>query len=238
MILAAGLGTRMRPLTDDAPKPMLQVGGKPLIEHHLERLAAAGVQGVVVNLFHLGGQIQEALGSGRHGMRIRYSREAILLGSGGGIIKALPLLQGDRFIAVNADVWTDFDYNRLSRQAADGVDGHRRLGHLVLVGEAGHNPQGDFYLDGDGLVHHQQPGGGSSARGELRNDARRLTFSGISLLHKNLFRNMQIQPRPLAPILQAAMPDGRISGELYSGRWMDIGTPKRLEEANATANAR
>ena len=235
MILAAGLGRRMRPLTDDTPKTLLKVNGKPLIEHHIERLAAAGVGTVVINLFHLGGRIQEALGTLHSGVRIRYSREAVLLGTGGGIIKALPLLEDESFIVLNGDVWTDFDYSRLQP-----VDGESRLGHLVLVNEAG-DSEGDFYLDADGRVHkdppaaREQAGDDSSTADVADTTNTPLTFSGISVLHKNLFRDMTIQTRPLAPMLKEAMQGGCITGEIHAGLWMDIGTPDRLKEANLTA---
>ena len=230
MILSAGKGSRMRPLTDKLPKPMLEVAGRPLIEHHLERLAAAGVDGVVINLHHLGKKIQDAMGTARYGMRIRYSQEAILLGTGGGIVKALPLLEGDWFITVNADVWTDYDYSRLRRMPAErsdasaGDNGAGFLGHLILVADATHNPQGDFYLDSAGLVHKDPP--------EAGGEARRLTFSGISLLHRDLFSGLKIQARPLTPLLHEAMGQGRISGDFHAGRWLDVGTPQRLKQAN------
>jgi|TARA_B100001093_G_scaffold512078_1_gene581270 MurNAc alpha-1-phosphate uridylyltransferase len=217
MILAAGLGKRMQPLTANTPKPLLKVGGQTLIEHQIERLKAGGVTGVVINHFYLGGMIEEHLRDGsRLGIEISYSREPIRLETAGGIIKALPKLKDDSFIVVNADLWTDFDYSAL-----EPLDGNDRLAHLVLVKNAEHNPDGDFYLDEQGGVHED-----SEARDE------RLTFSGISVMHKNLFENMPIQPRSVVPLLQEAMPQNKVSGEIYEGTWIDVGTPERLQEVN------
>ncbi len=217
MILAAGMGKRMQPLTADLPKPLLTVGDKTLIEHQLERLIAGGVTAVVINHFYLGRMIEEALGDGsRYGIKISYSREAIRLETAGGIIKALPQLKDDCFIVVNADIWTDFDFSTLQP-----VDGKDCLAHLVLVENAEHNPHGDFYIDENNRVHEDH-----SAR-DLR-----LTFSGISVIHKNLFAKLPIQPRSIVPLLQEAMTKDLISGEVHSGEWKDIGTPERLQEIN------
>mgnify|MGYP003669774323 CR=1 FL=1 len=218
MILAAGLGKRMRPLTADLPKPLLKVGDKTLIEHQIERLVAAGITGVVINHFYLGGMIEQQLGKGsRYGTCISYSREPIRLETGGGIIKALPQLIDDCFIVVNADIWTDFDFATL-----EPVDGVERLAHLVLVENAEHNPHGDFNIDDKGKVHEDH-----SARDQ------RLTFSGISVLHKNLFSGYPIQPRSMVPLLREAMLTEQVSGEVFEGLWIDIGTPERLQEVNA-----
>jgi N-acetyl-alpha-D-muramate 1-phosphate uridylyltransferase len=222
MILAAGLGKRMQPLTADLPKPLLKVADKTLIEYQIERLVAAGVTGIVINHFYLGDMIEALLGDGsRYGTSISYSKEAIRLETAGGIIKALPKLEEDCFIVVNADIWTDFDFASL--QPVDGVD---RLAHLVLVENADHNPHGDFYIDDNGRVHEDH-------------DARdkRLTFSGISVMHKNLFKNLPIQPRSTVPLLQEAMLRDQVSGEVYEGLWMDIGTPQRLQEINSIVQA-
>ena len=217
MILAAGMGKRMQPLTADLPKPLLTVGDKTLIEHQIERLIAGGVTGVVINHFYLGSMIEEALGdASQFGIDISYSREAIRLETAGGIIKSLPQLKDDSFIVVNADIWTDFDFSTL--QAVDGVD---RLAHLVLVENADHNPHGDFSIDDDGRVHEDH-----SARDK------RLTFSGISVMHKNLFAGLPIQPCSTVPLLQQAMAQNRVSGEIHAGEWKDIGTPERLQEIN------
>ncbi|PCI76811.1 MAG: mannose-1-phosphate guanylyltransferase [SAR86 cluster bacterium] len=222
MILAAGLGKRMQPLTADLPKPLLKVGSKTLIEHQIERLVAGGVTGIVINHFYLGGMIEELLGNGsRYGTSISYSKEAIRLETAGGIIKALPQLQDDCFLVVNADIWTDFNFASL--EPVDGID---RLAHLVLVENADHHPHGDFYIDEKGRVHEDH-----SSRDQ------RLTFSGISVMHKNLFRDYPIQPRSHVPLLQEAMLVEQVSGEVYEGLWMDIGTPARLKEVNALRDA-
>jgi MurNAc alpha-1-phosphate uridylyltransferase len=218
MILAAGLGKRMRPLTDKLPKPLLKVGNKTLIEHQIERLVAAGVTGVVINHYYLGSMIEAVLGSGsQYGIDISYSKESVRLETAGGIIKSLPKLKDDSFIVVNADIWTDFDFSSL--QPLDGIS---RVAHLVLVENVEHNPHGDFYIDDAGKVHEEH-----TARDK------RLTFSGISVLHKKMFEGYPIQPLPLVPLLQEAMLEERVSGEVHRGMWMDIGTPERLQEVNA-----
>ncbi len=222
MILAAGLGKRMQPLTADLPKPLLKVADKSLIEHQLDRLAAAGVESVVINHFYLGNMIEEALGDGsQFGLEIQYSKEAIRLETAGGIIKALPKLKDDSFIVVNSDIWTDFDFSTLQE-----VDGEDRLAHLVLVENADHNPHGDFYIDDNGRVHEDHDAA----------DAR-LTFSGISVMHKNLFKDLPIQPRSFVPLLQEAMQADKVSGEVHTGLWIDVGTPERLQEVNKLAQA-
>ena len=222
MILAAGLGKRMRPLTANLPKPLLKVRGKPLIEHQIEKLVAAGVSGIVINHFYLGDMIEAAVGDGkRFGVEISYSRETTRLDTAGGIIKSLSQLQDDSFIVVNADIWTDFEFSRL--QAVDGKD---RLAHLVLVDDADHNPYGDFYIDDVGRVHEDH-----STRDQ------KLTFSGISVLHKKLFTGLSIEPLSVVPLLQAAMAENRVSGVIHPGLWMDIGTPERLLKVNALASA-
>ena len=222
MILAAGLGKRMQPLTANLPKPLLKVRGKPLIEHQIEKLVAAGVSGIVINHFYLGDMIEAAVGDGkRFGVEISYSRETTRLDTAGGIIKSLSQLQDDSFIVVNADIWTDFEFSRL--QAVDGKD---RLAHLVLVDDADHNPYGDFYIDEVGRVHEDH-----STRDQ------KLTFSGISVLHKKLFTGLSIEPLSVVPLLQAAMAENRVSGVIHPGLWMDIGTPERLLKVNALASA-
>lgn len=217
MILAAGLGKRMQPLTANTPKPLLKVGDKTLIEHQIEKLAKAGVEAGVINHFYLGGLIERELGDGsRYGLPLSYSREAILLDTAGGIIKCLPKLKDDSFIVVNADIWTDFDYSRLQP-----VDGENSLAHLVMVSNADHNPHGDFCIDDDGKVH-DNPGP----------DQERLTFSGISVLHKNLFSGFPIQPRSVVPLLKEAMKQNKVTGEHFTGEWVDVGTPERLADVN------
>ena len=222
MILAAGMGKRMRPLTDNIPKPLLKVGDKTLIEYQIERLVAGGVTGIVINHFYLGSMIEEALGDGsQFGIEISYSREPVRLETAGGIIKALPILKDDSFIIVNADVWTDFDFSTLQP-----VDGKDWLAHLVLVANSEHHPHGDFHLDNTGRVNE-----GNSTPNE------RLTFSGISVLHKNLFSGYPIQPRSVIPLLRQAMSHNRVSGEIHAGIWIDVGTPKRLGEVSTLVSA-
>jgi len=213
MILAAGRGERMRPLTDRIPKPLLPVAGRPLIQHHIEALAQAGFGELVINHAHLGDQIEQALGDGsRWGMQINYSPEpAGALETGGGIFQALPLLGAAPFVVVNGDIWTDYDFSHLLLP-------ENSLAHLVLVDNPVHNPEGDFSL-ADGLV--------SEGPGE------RLTFSGIGVYHPDLFANCRPGAFPLAPLLKTAMAQGRVSGEYYRGRWVDVGTPERLAEINA-----
>ena len=218
MILAAGLGKRMHPLTANKPKPLLKVGDKTVIEYQIERLVQGGITGVVINHFYLGTMIEEALGDGsQFDIEILYSKEPIRLETAGGIIKSLPKLKDDSFIVVNADIWTDFDFSRL--QPLDGKD---RIAHLVLVENAEHNPHGDFYIDESRKVHEDH---------EARD--KRLTFSGISVMHKMLFEGFPIQPRSTIPLLQEAMAKNLVSGEIYDGLWIDVGTPERLNEVNA-----
>ncbi len=214
IILAAGLGTRMRPLTDTLPKPLLRVGGTPLIAHHLERLAAAGVEEVVVNLAYQGEQLAAYLGDGaRWGLRLQLSREAEPLETGGGILQALGLLQPDAdtpFLVVNGDVWCDYPMASLVAQA-----GFTGLAHLVLVANPEHHPQGDFTLNGDRVLE------GDAQRGTL-------TFSGLSLLRPALFAGCRPGIFKLAPLLRRAIAEGQVRGEYWPGRWVDVGTPQRL----------
>lgn len=210
MILAAGRGERMRPLTDCTPKPLLEAGGNPLIVHHLRALQKAGVTNLVINHAHLGKQIEDYLGTGEQfGVNIRYSPEGegAALETGGGIYKALPLLGKEPFLVVNADVWTDMDYAGL---AIGDVDAH-----LILVNNPEHNLQGDFALS-DGKVHQH----GSA----------KLTFSGIGIYRPELFAGCKPGKFPLAPILREAMDHNRVSGELFTGHWIDVGTPQRLQQ--------
>jgi len=217
IVLAAGVGKRLQPLTDSVPKALLEVGGRTLIECQLERLARGGVKRVAINLFHLGELVCEALGDGsRFGLEIAWSAEQRLLDTAGGIIQAWPLLGGDAAIVTNADVWTDFDYAGLQR-----VDGKATLAHLVLVPNPPSHPQGDFFLGDDGRV--------SAAGGA----GQRLTFAGLSVLHRKLFAGLVPEPLPLAPLLRSAMAQGRVSGERHDGDWVDVGTPERLAELNS-----
>lgn len=211
MILAAGRGERMRPLTDATPKPLLKAAGKALIDYHLENLAAAGIADVVVNLSHLGSQIRAALGDGsRYGVSIRYSDEGVpALETGGGILEALPLLGPGPFIVVNGDVWTDYRY-------ADLPAGPDDLAHLVMVANPDHHPRGDFVLN-DGRVRTDGPGA-------------RYTFSGIGVYRPELFAGRTTGRFPLAPLLREAMAADRVGGEYYGGHWLDVGTPQRLRD--------
>ena len=212
LIFAAGRGERMRPLTDATPKPLLEAGGKHLIEWHLENLARAGVREVVINTSHLAGQFADALGDGsRWGLRIAYSYEGPEpLETGGGMLRALPLLGADPFIAVNGDIWTDFDFSTLPQNP-------QGLAHLVLVDNPAQHPHGDFALE-HGLVR----------------DAPRLTFAGIGVYHPELLRGQKPGRFGVVPILRAAMRDGKISGERHRGAWSHIGTPALLADLRAT----
>lgn len=222
MILAAGRGQRMRPLTDAKPKPLLEAGGQPLIQHHIERLAAAGVRELVINLAWRGSMIREALGDGsRLGVSIAYSDEGdAALETGGGIFKALPLLGAAPFLIVNGDVWTDYPFARLVERFRDSDLGRQgeALGHLVLVPNPPQHAQGDFGLSG-GRVTEEQEGRG--------------TYSGIAVYAPQFFAGCAPGAFKLLPLLQAAIRDGRLSGERYQGRWFDIGTPQRLAELDA-----
>ena len=225
LIFAAGLGERMRPLTDSTPKPLLAVGGKRLIEWHLEKLAALGIEDVVVNTSWLAEQFPDTLGNGaRWNLRIAYAYEGgTPLETGGGMLNALPLLGDDPFLLVNGDVWTDYDFGRLPREPAG-------LAHLVMVDRPPQATHGDFALDDAGCVR---------ADGEHK-----LTYSGIGIYRPQLLdgwndivREPAIangKPRfPLAPILRAHMPAGAITGEHHRGRWTDVGTPERLARLDA-----
>lgn len=217
MILAAGRGERMRPLTDAHPKPLLKIGGKTLLEHHLENLAAAGFRDVVINTAWLGEQIPAYIGDGsRWGLGIAYSHEGWpALETGGGIYKALPLLGPEPFLVVNGDVWTDW---RPSKPELPAQWTAKTLAHLVLVPNPPHHLKGDFCLE-QGWVSEQ--------------GAQRHTYSGIGFYHPTLFEGCSPGAFKLAPLLFAAAADARVSGELYQGRWYDIGTPQRLAELDA-----
>ena len=213
MLLAAGRGERMRPLTDHTPKPLLPVAGKPLIAWHLQRLSAAGIQDVVINLSWLGQAISDALGDGSaHGVRVHYSREPWpALETGGGIRAALPLLGPDPFLLVNGDVYADVDFQSLQLKPGD-------LAQLVLVSNPEHHPRGDFWLDGGRIT---------TAGGE------RLTYSGIGILHPGLLSEADPGRFPLLPWLLKAQQAGRLGGQRHDGLWMDVGTPERLAQLDA-----
>ncbi len=216
MILAAGLGTRMRPLTLTTPKPLLPVAGKPLIEYHIERLVAAGVTEIVINHAWLGEQLEAYIGDGRRfGAVVHWSAEAEPLETGGGIFKALPLLSesGEPFLLVNGDLFTNYPLVQLVNHRLEP----QYLAHLVMVANPEHNLAGDFQLQ-QGRVTEQ-------------GDAK-LTFSGLSLILPQLFDGCLAGKFPLAPLLRKAMQSGRVSGEHFTGYWRDIGTPERLQDVS------
>ncbi len=238
MILAAGLGTRMKPLTDHTPKPLLQAAGKPLIQYHIEGLVKAGIKDIVINTSWLGSQIEQFLGDGSaFGARIHCSHEETPLETAGGIIKALPLLVSgltestsdltetnnseDYFIVINGDVWTDFNYKELISifDNLQRTPHSSLLAHLVMVSNPPQHPKGDFYLFTDGVLSNKPP---------ETNNSEKLTFSGISLLNKNLFNQCHNEIAPLAPLLRDAMKNHQVTGHKASCTWMDIGTPERL----------
>lgn len=227
MILAAGRGERMRPLTDHTPKPLLEVAGTPLIGWHLRRLRQAGFTEIVINHAWLGQQIEDTLKDGSdYGVRIAYSPErAGGLETAGGIATALPLLGDDPFLVVNGDVLTDIDF-QAARLAAQHMQEHNLLAHLWLVDNPPHHPEGDFGLLSDGLVS------ASSADGQA------LTFSGVGVYHPTLFKDTPAhQAAKLAPLLRQAMSQSQISGERHNGLWLDVGTVERLQEADRIAQS-
>lgn len=212
MILAAGRGERMRPLTDAMPKPLLKVLGKPLIEYCLENLAAAGFTELVINVAYRGRQIMDYCGDGsRWGVSIQYSDEGeVALETAGGIAKALPLLGNEPFLVINADIVCDYPLAELRNRTI-------ALAHLILIDNPPHHPLGDFCLQDSGLL---------SLDGEEK-----LTFSGIGVYHPTLFVGVAVdQPLKLRPVLSGAMSQGGVSGEYFNGLWLDIGTPERLQE--------
>lgn len=216
MILAAGLGTRMRPLTDHMPKPMLRVAGVPLIEHHVRRLVAAGITEIVINHAYLGEQIEQYLETGeRLGCRIYYSREGEPLDTGGGIFRALPLLGDQPFLALNSDAWTDYPLQNL-------LNMNPTHAHLVLTDNPPQHPHGDFYLQADGLVRAEGAG-------------RKLTWTGLRVLNPTLFAGCSDGVFSIVPLLKKTMVEGLVTGEYYEGQWLDVGTPERLQEANRLA---
>lgn len=218
IVLAAGRGERMRPLTDDRPKPLLEAGGLALIDWHLFALAAAGIREVVVNLAWQGARLREHVGSGeRYGLAVTWSDEgAEALETGGGIHRALPWLGPGPFLVVNGDVWTDYPLGRLALPAG-------ALAHLVLVDNPSHHPQGDFSLD---------------AAGRLGRGAPRLTYAGLGAYHPDLFAGCRPGKFPLAPLLDAAIAAGQATGEHHRGAWFDVGTPARLAELDGRLRRR
>ncbi len=208
MILAAGRGERMRPLTDDLPKPLLRVNGQMLIEYHIKALAQAGIKEIVINLAYLGNMIKEALGNGdKYNVRIIYSEEGEALETGGGIFKALPHLGPEPFLVVNGDIWTDYDFESIVNRKID-------LAHLVLVKNPQHHSNGDFTLKQNLVLN---------LKGEESN-----TFSGMGIYHPDLFAQCKAGKFQLANLLYKAMEQQLCTGEIYKGLWFDIGTPERF----------
>lgn len=227
MVLAAGRGERMRPLTLDRPKPLLEVAGLPLIVHHLHALAMAGFREVVVNVSWLGEQIRAALGDGsRYNVRIEYSDEGPEpLETGGGIFRALPLLGPAPFLVLNGDIWTDYPYAKLRGSLLPDD-----LAQLVLVPNPAHNERGDFVLSEGRIVEPaREPGKEGGRRGGGEQGAR-LTFSGVGVYRPQLFEGCEDGIFKLAPLIRSAARAGRVGGELHDGEWLDIGTPQRLAE--------
>ena len=218
MILAAGRGERMRPLTDHTPKPLLQAGGKPLIVWHIERLVAAGMPDIVINCAWLGEQLQAALGDGtRYGARLQWSPEAPALETAGGIARALSRLGPDPFLVVNGDVWCDWDFG-LARERAAAMSMADAQAWLLLVDNPEHNPTGDFGLDATGRVLAAAPAQST------------FTFSGIGVYSPGLFAETPVdRPAALAPLLRRAIDNQGVVGSRHRGWWMDIGTPQRLQ---------
>ena len=217
MILAAGRGERMRPLTDLLPKPLLAVGGKPLIVHHIEKLKAAGVTELVINHAWLGHKLVESLGDGSAlGVTIHWSAEESALETAGGIVQALPLLGAEPFLVINGDTWLDLDYHTLVSQPL-GDD----LAHLWLVPNPPQHPSGDFALEGGRVM-----------------DTPAFTFSGVGLYDPAAFAGLAGGARKLAPLLRAWMAQGRVGGSLLAGEWRDIGTVDRLRELDDQLQAR
>ncbi|RBP50915.1 N-acetylmuramate alpha-1-phosphate uridylyltransferase MurU [Arenicella xantha] len=223
VLLAAGRGARMRPLTDTTPKPLLTVGPRTLIEHHLSKLASLGFKNVVINTAHLAEQFPAKLGDGaQYGLSIQYSDESQFgaLETAGGLQHAVPLIHSDPFLVINSDIWTDFDFTVLLRPL--GV-----LGRLVMVNNPAHNQRGDFVLKQDGYLdvmpEHTTTG---------------LTFSGIALYHKAMFAPLPHGKQALAPLLRNCMKTQQLEGIQHTGKWVDVGTPERLEQLNQTYKIR
>jgi len=217
MLLAAGRGERLRPITDSLPKPLVQVRGRALIAWHLAALARAGIREVVINLSWLSGQLRAALGDGRDfGVRITWSDEGpIALEPGGGIFRAVPMLGPGPFLVVSGDVWTDVDFGRLALED----DAHA---HLVLIPNPAHHPRGDFALEGDRVVDR---------------DSERFTYSGVGVYRPEFFAGCSPGRFPLLPLLNRAIAAGRVRGEVHRGDWCDVGTPERLASLEARLRA-
>ena len=221
MILAAGRGERMRPLTDHTPKPLLEVGGKPLIQWHIEKLVKAGITDIVINHAWLGHKIEAALGNGQaFGACLHYSAESVALETAGGIAKALPLLGTDPFLVINGDVWCDWPMT-MAQDHAKQITLQNCSAWLLLVDNPTHHPEGDFHLENSGYVHL-----GPTAVPEPK-----LTFAGVGIYSPELFREIPVnQPAPLAPLLKKSMLNRQVIGSHYNGHWVDVGTPQRLAD--------
>jgi MurNAc alpha-1-phosphate uridylyltransferase len=243
MLLAAGRGTRMQPLTDHTPKPLLKVGGKPLIVWHLERLAVAGFKDIVINHAWLGAQIESFLGTGTHwGLNITYSAETRALETAGGIAQALPHLGDKPFLVMNADVWCDWHPTEAFKVQKQLEKNPKLLAWLLLVDNPPFHPDGDFYFDTNGIVKYEQAkqfatsnGAESSASSNpqqgLNKMVPRLTFSGIGVYKPELFESTERnQPAKLAPLLKHAMTQQQVIGEKHTSKWVDVGTPERLAQ--------
>lgn len=225
MILAAGRGERMRPLTDHTPKCLLEAGGKPLIEWHIAGLRHAGYEDIVINHAWLGEQIEQRIGDGRRlGVRIRYSAEGTALETAGGIAKALTLLREDVFTVVNGDIFTDFPFASLPRTvAALQAPSLNTRAHLILVDNPDHHRNGDFALNGQQVTLQNGP---------------LLTFSGIGVYHRALFDGIAAGTRAaLGPLLKQVIARGEVTGARHAGLWLDVGTPERLAQADGIARA-
>lgn len=221
MILAAGLGKRMRPLTTVRPKPLLKIKDKALIDYHLERLADAGVHEVVINHYWLGEQIEAHIGNGeRFGLEVCYSPEHELLDTAGGMINALPLLGDAPFLLINGDIWCDYPFQTLIETLSQR---DVQSAHLVMVDNPKHNGAGDFYLR-DTLLYAEGPG-------------EALTYAGIAIIHPDLFAGSEGGCKPLRPFLDRAIARGAVSAEHFRGEWIDVGTPERLIELDARVSA-
>ncbi len=220
MILAAGFGKRMRPLTETTPKPLLEVAGKCLIEYHIENIAKAGIKEIVINTHWLAEKIPQSLGSGeRWGVSLQYSHEPDILETAGGILQALPTLceRDSQFLVVNGDVYSELDLARLLAQAPRLSEGHQA--YLALVPNPDHHPEGDFGIDsGSSLL---KPHGQAEAN---------FTYSGVGLYHRSLFQHLSPGRHALGPLLREGIEAGRISGEVSESFWLDVGTPERLEQ--------
>jgi MurNAc alpha-1-phosphate uridylyltransferase len=238
MLLAAGRGERMRPLTDHTPKPLLEAGGKSLIVWHIEKLARAGLTELVINHAHLGEQIVHTLGDGKqYGVSIQYSAEGKALETAGGIANALHLLGDAPFAVVNADIYCDYDFTQLTARAAT-FKNSGDMAHLVLVNNPEQHPDGDFCLHGSRIVPNPQSPIPDPQPSILDPQSSILTFSGIGVYQPSLFQHISRGSiAPLAPLLREQTAAGKVSGEHYTGRWIDVGTPQRLQQLDNTLRA-